>query len=160
VAMAQQKHFVSRWFDLYWRQPREELAAKVLLDIEESWLQSDRTFPFRQGAAILLHIFAFPFECYMVDIPDRNGVRWEYLWRRTLEEWYGIVDSPESECAKLSPKRDELEYYQLVESLCLILARAVKSWEKHGPNMPPCGEVIRDICNSLIERRFVIQKHG
>jgi hypothetical protein len=156
--MAQKTSFVSRRFDLYWRQPREELAAKVLLDVEESWLQSDRAFPFRQTAAILLNIFAFDF--YIADIPNRIGLRSDDLRRRTLEEWYGSVGSPESECAKISPKRDESEYHQLVESVYLILVRAVESWEKHGPNMPSCGEVIRDICNSLIASRFVIQKHG
>jgi hypothetical protein len=142
---------VVRWFEQQWR-PRRDLAVKVLRDIEDSWLQSNQPFPSREAVAILLNIFSFDF--YNAGFLGNQGIRPDDLWRRSLGEWLSSVGSPESECVRLSPRRDGSEYNQLVDSLCAILSSAAGSWETVAPNKPSCEEVVQQLIDQLVIGRF------
>src|SRR5262245_39568541 len=111
----------SHWFEQHW-QPRRHLAAKVLRDFQDSWLQSERPFPCEEALAILLSIFAFDF--HKADFLRYKGLRPDDLWSRSLVDWFSSVGSPESECMRLSPKRDHAEHSQLVGCLCARRSRS------------------------------------
>jgi hypothetical protein len=155
MAMAQVKP-VSRSFEQLWR-PRLNLAAKVLRDIEDWWLQSDQPFPCKSSAAVLLWIFTFDF--YGADLMTYEGTPLADIWRRTAEEWFAAVGPPEAELARLSPKRDDSEYKGLAESLCARLAQAAESWAGIAPDKPSCEDVAGQMLDELAARRFVAIAH-
>ena len=49
-----------RWFDSHW-QPRLDLAAKGLREVQDVWLLSESPFPVERTISTILHIFAFDF---------------------------------------------------------------------------------------------------
>jgi hypothetical protein len=154
--MMAQYSIKSHWFEQHWR-PRRNLAAKVLRDIEDSWLPSERPFPCEETAAILLNIFAFDF--HKADFLWYTGVRPDDLWARSLDGWFSSVSAPESECIRLAPKRDREECRRIVESLCAILRAAADSWENVSPRDPSCDGVVEDVIEELVGGRFVVMKY-
>jgi hypothetical protein len=143
----------SRPFESRWR-PSLAFAMKVLLDIQAAWLKSDELFPVRKAVAVLLNIFGFDFESDAY-FPDEGKGEAE-LSRRSVAEWFSAVGLPESECARLSPNRQEAEYNQVIGILCSILTSAAESWERVGPNIPSTEEVVQEVFREVVSGRFII----
>jgi hypothetical protein len=141
------------WFEKQWR-PRLNLSAKVLREIEGAWLRSPGAFPCREAVAVLLNILAFDF-C-AADLLTYRGVSSDDLWRRSVEDWFSVVSSPEAECSRLSPSREPAECTRVVETLCGKMSSAAESWERVGPNEPSCEEVVQALVGELVSGRFAI----
>ena len=140
------------WRELQWR-PRINLSARVLRDIESAWLRSSEPFPCRSAVAVLLNILAFDF--YSAGLITHRGVSSDDLWRRSVDDWFSVVTSPEAECSHLSPGREASECARVVETLCRKIALAAESWERVGPHEPSCEEVVRSLVGELVSGRFV-----
>lgn len=145
-----------RWFEQHWR-PRLNLAVGLLQHFEDRWLRSEGPFPSRDAVAVLLNVFAFDF--YRADFLRYTGIPAEELWNRSLDEWANSVGSPEMECARLCPNRENSECRELVDSFSNELSRAAASWEKDARN-PTCEELVQWMLGELVARRFVIVRYG
>jgi hypothetical protein len=139
------------WLEQQWR-PRLNLSAKALRDIESAWLRSSAPFPCREAVAVLLNILAFDF--YSADLLTYGGVSSDDLWRRSVEDWFSAVSSPEAECSRLSPGREASERARVVETLCGKIALAAESWERVGPDEPSCEQVVQSLVGELVSGRF------
>ena len=127
-------------------------GLQVLREIENAWLQSEGPFPCREVVAVLLHILAFDF--HAADFLTYRGVPSDDLWRRSVEDWFSTVSSPEAECSRLCPNHDASEYTRVVESLCDKLWSAAKSWEQVAPDEPSCEQVIQALVGELVRGDF------
>jgi hypothetical protein len=146
-----------RLFEQSWR-PRLNLAAKVLRGFQDRWLRSDGQFPSREVLAVLLNVFAFDF--YKADFFGYDGIPADELWHRSLDEWIGAVDSPQAECCRLCPTRQESECLEAVEALCSGLSHAAEAWDADTFNAMSIDEVVRWMVDELVARGFVAIKYG
>jgi hypothetical protein len=76
-------------FEVQWR-GRLDLATKVLSDLQDFWLRSQKPFPTRQVVAVLIRIFSI--------FPGSQD------WHRSANDWLSMVGPPETECELLSSK--------------------------------------------------------
>ncbi|MFL5339054.1 MAG: hypothetical protein ACJ8F7_02710 [Gemmataceae bacterium] len=144
------------WFELNWR-PRLVLAARLLRGFQDRWLRSEGPFPSREVVAVLLNVFAFDF--YKADLIRYEGISADELSRRSLDEWIDSVDSPQAECRRLHPNRQDSECDAVVESFCAGLSNAAESWERNASDAMTCEELVRWMVDELVARRFAIVKY-
>jgi hypothetical protein len=146
-----------RWFEQSWR-PRLNLAARLLRGFQDRWLQSAGPFPSREVVAVLLNVFAFDF--YKADFLGYDGIPADELWRRSLDEWIAVVDSPYAECRRLCSIRSESECLEAVESLCSGLSNAAEAWERDASAAMSFEDVVQWMVDELVARGFVAIKYG
>jgi hypothetical protein len=123
-------------FEVQWR-GRLALGTKLLSDLQDFWLRSQKAFPTREGVAVLIRIFS-------LGDPQRGED-----WHRSAGEWISLVRSPETECELLSPRSGAALVNASIEDACSIVSAAAESWETRSLAEPAVDLVVSDVLDQL-----------